>query len=184
MLQAEFPAYALPCIKARETLNCTVVLVEHNVEYDRIKTQVDELSETQYENLKAIEIDLCNRSDAVVCVSDNDRQKLGEDGVYPDLLHTVPHGVDLAQFDSPSVVDARKKFNIPDGRPVLVYHGTYSYPPNREALQDLRGNPAAGPGSEEGWNVPPPRGWPDPACRPAPIPASTCRAASSRSAPG
>ena len=135
VLQAEFPAYALPCIKARETLNCTVVLVEHNVEYDRIKTQVDELSETQYENLKAIEIDLCNRSDAVVCVSDNDRQKLGEDGVYPDLLHTVPHGVDLAQFDSPSVVDARKKFNIPDGRPVLVYHGTYSYPPNREALQ-------------------------------------------------
>ena len=135
VLQAEFPAYALPCIKARETLNCGVVLVEHNVEYDRIKAQVDELSEAQYENLKAIEIDLCNRSDAVVCVSDNDRQKLGEDGVHPDLLHTVPHGVDLAQFDSTAVVDARKKFDIPDDRPLLVYHGTYSYPPNREALR-------------------------------------------------
>ena len=135
VLQAEFPAYALPCIKARETLNCGVVLVEHNVEYDRIKAQVDELSDAQYENLKAIEIDLCNRSDAVVCVSDNDRQKLGEDGVHPDLLHTVPHGVDLAQFDSSTVVDARKKFDIPDDRPLLVYHGTYSYPPNREALR-------------------------------------------------
>ena len=135
VLQAEFPAYALPCIKARETLDCGVVLVEHNVEYDRIKAQVDELSTAQYENLKAIEIDLCNRSDAVVCVSDNDRQKLGEDGVHPDLLHTVPHGVDLAQFDSPSIADVRKKFDIPDGHPLLVYHGTYSYPPNREALQ-------------------------------------------------
>jgi glycosyltransferase involved in cell wall biosynthesis len=135
VLQAEFPAYARPCIKARETLNCGVVLVEHNVEYDRIKAQVNELSNAQYENLKAIEIDLCNRSDAVVCVSDNDRQKLGEDGVHPDLLHTVPHGVDLAQFDLPSVVDARKKFEIPHDRPLLVYHGAYSYPPNREALR-------------------------------------------------
>jgi len=135
VLQAEFPAYALPCIKARETLNCGVVLVEHNVEYDRIKAQVDELSDAQYENLKTIEIDLCNRSDAVVCVSDNDRQKLGEDGVHPDHLYTVPHGVDLAQFDALSAVDARKKFAIPDAHPLLVYHGTYSYPPNREALR-------------------------------------------------
>ncbi len=135
VLQAEFPAYALPCIKARETLNCSVVLVEHNVEYERIRSQVQDLSDTQYANLKAIEIDLCNRSDAVVCVSDNDRQKLGEDGVNPDLLHTVPHGVELAQFDSPFVEDVRKQFDIADEHPLLVYHGTYSYPPNREALQ-------------------------------------------------
>ena len=135
VLQAEFPAYALPCVEARETLNCSVVLVEHNVEYDRIKAQVAELTEAQYENLKAIEIDLCNRSDAVVCVSDNDRQKLGEDGVQPDLLHTVEHGVDLAQFDLPPLEDVREKFGIPDDRPLLVYHGTYSYPPNRKALQ-------------------------------------------------
>jgi len=134
VLQAEFPAYALPCIEARETLDCPVVLVEHNVEYDRIRAQVEELSDAQYENLKAIEIDLCNRSDAVVCVSDNDRQKLAEDGVHPDLLHTVAHGVDLAQFESPAV-DARERFDIPGDFPLLVYHGTFSYPPNREALQ-------------------------------------------------
>jgi glycosyltransferase involved in cell wall biosynthesis len=135
ILQAEFPAYALPCIKARDTLDCRVVLVEHNVEYDRIKEQVDELSAAQYKNLRDIEIDLCNRSDAVVCVSENDRQKLADDGVDPDLLHTVPHGVNLAQFDSPLVVDARGKFAIPDTCPLLVYHGTFSYPPNQEALR-------------------------------------------------
>lgn len=134
-LQAEFPAYALPCFKAREVLECPVVLVEHNVEYDRLKAQVPELSPSQYNNLKAIEIDLCNRADAVVCVSGNDRQKLAEDGVHPDLLHTVPHGVDLAQFDSATIEDARHRYNIPPECPLLVYHGTYSYPPNREALQ-------------------------------------------------
>jgi glycosyltransferase involved in cell wall biosynthesis len=111
------------------------VLVEHNVEYDRIRAQVKELEDTQYQNLKAIEIDLCNRADAVVCVSGNDRQKLGEDGVHADLLHTVPHGVDLEQFDSAAVVDARGKYEIAADCPLLVYHGTYSYPPNREALQ-------------------------------------------------
>jgi glycosyltransferase involved in cell wall biosynthesis len=134
-LQAEFPAYAQPCIEAREVLECPVVLVEHNVEYERIKAQVPELLPTQYDNLKAIEIDLCNRSDAVVCVSGNDRQKLAEDGVHPDLLHTVPHGVDLAQFESADAEDVRKRYDIPPECPLLVYHGTYSYPPNREALQ-------------------------------------------------
>jgi glycosyltransferase involved in cell wall biosynthesis len=135
ILQAEFPAYAQPCIRAREVLGCGVVLVEHNVEYDRLKAQVPGLTEEQYENLKAIEINLCNRSDAVVCVSGNDRQKLAEDGVHPDLLHTVPHGVDLAQFEAPGIEDTRNRFNIPKEAPLLVYHGTYSYPPNREALQ-------------------------------------------------
>lgn len=135
ILQAEFPAYAEPCIKARDTLDCKVVLVEHNVEYERIKAQVEELTDRQYETLKALEIDLCNRSDAVVCVSDNDRQKLGEDGVHPQLLHTVAHGVNLAEFDLPATPDVRARFNIPEDSPLLVYHGTYSYPPNREALQ-------------------------------------------------
>jgi len=62
ILQAEFPAYAKPCIEAREILNAAVVLVEHNVEYARLKAQVTELSNEQYRNLQAIEIDLCNRS--------------------------------------------------------------------------------------------------------------------------
>jgi glycosyltransferase involved in cell wall biosynthesis len=135
VLQAEFPAYALPCVQAREILGTPVVLVQHNVEYDRIKAQVPELSPEQYQNLKTIEIDLCNRSDAVVCVSGNDRQKLAEDGVHPDLLHTVPHGVNLDEFDSDAVEDVRGAYGIPPESPLLVYHGTYTYPPNREALQ-------------------------------------------------
>ena len=39
--------------------NAAVVLVEHNVEYARLKVQLAELNEKQYQNLKAIEIDLC-----------------------------------------------------------------------------------------------------------------------------
>jgi glycosyltransferase involved in cell wall biosynthesis len=135
VLQAEFPAYVQPCLRVRQALNCSVVLVEHNVEYDRIRVQVDELTSAQYENLKAIEIDLCNQADAVVCVSDNDRQKLALDGVDSGLMHTVPHGVNLQHYETAPVTDGRERFGIPTDSPVLVYHGTFSYPPNREALR-------------------------------------------------
>jgi len=135
ILQAEFPAYALPCIRVREALECPVVLVEHNVEYDRIRAQVPELDAAQYQNLKDIEINLCNRSNAVVCVSDNDRQRLGEDGVNPSLMRTILHGVDLEQYALPAVADGRSRFGIAADDLVLIYHGTFSYPPNREALQ-------------------------------------------------
>jgi len=112
-----------------------VVLVEHNVEYDRIRAQVGELSQAQYENLKSIEISMCNQADAVVCVSDNDRRKLAVDGVDPGLMHTIPHGVNLQQYETDAVADGRERFGIPTDSPVLVYHGTFSYPPNREALR-------------------------------------------------
>jgi len=135
ILQAEFPAYAKPCIDAREILNAAVVLVEHNVEYTRLKAQVAELSERQFQNLKAIEIDLCNRSDAVVCVSDNDRAQLVKDGVKPGLLHTIPHGFNPEPFRLPPTEGLKAMFGLPDNSVLLAFHGTFSYPPNRDALQ-------------------------------------------------
>lgn len=135
ILQAEFPAYAKPCIEAREILNAAVVLVEHNVEYARLKAQVAELTGEQYRNLQAIEIDLCNRSDAVICVSDNDRQQLLNDGVKPELLHTIPHGFDPVPYSLPAKTGLREKFGLPDKAVLMAFHGTFSYPPNRDALQ-------------------------------------------------
>jgi glycosyltransferase involved in cell wall biosynthesis len=137
VLQAEFPAYAQPCLAVAEVLEAQVVLVEHNVEYARLKAQLPELSAAQYQRLREIEIDLCNRSGAVVCVSDNDRQQLADDGVHPGLLHTIPHGIDLAAWRAAQAADARTRFGIPADAPVLVYHGTFAYPPNRDALKVL-----------------------------------------------
>lgn len=135
ILQAEFPAYAKACIEAREILNAAVVLVEHNVEYARLKAQVPELSEKQFRNLQAIEIDLCNRSDAVICVSDNDRQQLLHDGVNPKLLHTIPHGFNPEPYKLPPVSTLRRDFGLADNAILIAFHGTFSYPPNRDALQ-------------------------------------------------
>lgn len=135
ILQAEFPVYAKPCIEARDILNAAVVLVEHNVEYARLKAQVAELSDQQFRNLQAIEIDLCNRSDAVICVSDNDRQRLLSDGVKPQLLNTIPHGFNPEPYKLPAKDSLRKDFGLPDDAVLIAFHGTFAYPPNRDALQ-------------------------------------------------
>jgi glycosyltransferase involved in cell wall biosynthesis len=135
ILQAEFPAYALPCIRTRDILDCQVVLVEHNIEYARLQTQLGALSDAQYNNLKDIELHLCANSDAVVCVSDNDRQQLLDDGIRPALLHTISHGVNLAAYAVPALPGIRQKYAIADDEALLVYHGTFSYPPNRQAIR-------------------------------------------------
>jgi glycosyltransferase involved in cell wall biosynthesis len=135
VLQAEFPAYVRPCLPAGRVLEAHVVLVQHNVEYERIKAQVPELTDAQYRRYRAIEIDLCNQCAAVICVSDNDRQQLAQDGAILRRLHTIPHGVDLEGFKQPALDMVREKFGIEADATLLVYHGTYSYWPNLEALQ-------------------------------------------------
>lgn len=131
-LQAEFPAYAKPCIDAREILNAAVVLVEHNVEYARLKAQLAELSNEQYQNLRAIELDLCNRSDAVVCVSDNDRQRLLNDGVKHELLNTIPHGFDPAPYDLPAISSIRSNFGIAHDAKLITF--TAPFPTRQTAM--------------------------------------------------
>lgn len=133
VIQAEFPAYAHPALRAGKILDTRTVLVQHNVEYQRLRAQVAELTEQQYRRYRAIEIELCNQCDAVICVSDNDAQRLAEDGVDRARLHVIPHGVNLAQFEQPPA-NARERFRIPDAATLLVFHGTFAYPPNAEAL--------------------------------------------------
>jgi glycosyltransferase involved in cell wall biosynthesis len=135
ILQAEFPAYAAPCLRARPVLRAPVVLVEHNIEYRRMREQVPELTEEQYQRLRAIEIDLCKQVNAVVCVSDPDRQILIDDGVPPQQLSTLPHGVHLSRYEADAQPGIREQLGVAATDALLVFHGTFSYPPNRQAIR-------------------------------------------------
>ncbi|NCA69469.1 MAG: glycosyltransferase [Sphingobacteriia bacterium] len=131
---AEFPAYVRPCRVARALLGGRVLLVEHNVEYERIKAQVPDLGAHGYQQLKQVEIAMCQLADAVVTVSEQDRETLSRDGADPRKLHCIPHGVDLAAFASATRRDPRHDYGLPASHHLLVYHGPYSYPPNLEAM--------------------------------------------------
>lgn len=137
VVHGEFPAYALPAVWARRLFGTRAVLVEHNVEFDRIAEQVPELTDAGRERLRRLEIDVANGCDRVITCSDRDRDRLVGQGVRPGAIETVPHGVDLDAFAAAEPVDLRARFGLPAGQAVLVYHGIYSYPPNLDAVTEL-----------------------------------------------
>jgi len=134
---AEFPAYAHSARICRLLNGGHAVLTEHNVEYQRLTDQVSGLSQRAFAKLKCSELKLANCMDAVVCVSDRDRAQLIADGLSQDRLLTIPHGVDLPAFEAAEPADLAMAFGFDVQRPVLVYHGTFSYDPNRQALMIL-----------------------------------------------
>ncbi len=135
--QSEFPGYAAASLRGQSVFGGTSVLAEHNVEYERIREQVPDLGDRRYELLRYWELRLCRASDAVVCVSGRDRDRLVADGVPSARVTVIPHGVDLASFRRAEPVDVRGLYRLPAGCRVLVYHGTYRYPPNLEAMRFL-----------------------------------------------
>ncbi len=137
VFQAEFPAYARACVWGRRLFGGKVVLVEHNVEYQRLHDQTQGLSANTFNFLKTGEIHLCNLSDLVIAVSERDREKLVSDGVDARRVHYVPHGVDIAAFDAAAPLDVRSRHNIDTDETILIYHGTYQYPPNLESMQAM-----------------------------------------------
>jgi len=137
VVQGEFPAYARPAVWASRLFGTRSLMVEHNVEFQRISEQVPALGESARQRLKRLEVDLANACDRVITVSNRDRRELVAAGVRDALVHTVPHGVDLERFENAPPVDLRATYDIPAEHAVLVYHGIYSYPPNLEAVEEL-----------------------------------------------
>ena len=125
-------------------------MVEHNVEYQRLRDQSPDMGDHTFRILRDVETGLARQMDAVITVSDPDRDRLVRDGVDYRQVHTIPHGVDLASFDDTpcsskpcssrpcsSKPCSSRDHLFPDhgGRPILVYHGIYLYPPNMEAME-------------------------------------------------
>lgn len=77
-------------------------------------------------------------ADAVTTVSERDRTTFVDRfGVDPDRVLAVPTGATVP--DPETVADTeqvRRKLGV-DERPTLVFHGSYSHPPNREAVSVL-----------------------------------------------
>ena len=133
--QAEFPAYVRPCRFARSLFAGKILLVQHNVEYDRIKNQEPDLTPKNIQTLKNLEVAMCHEADKIIAVSDNDRDKMIADGIDAEKIHTIPHGVDLRAFHTTPAINIRERYRLPWHTPLLVYHGTYSYSPNLEAME-------------------------------------------------
>ena len=136
LYQAEFPGYLRPALIARSLFGGKASLVEHNIEFLRIAA-TDDLKPGTQEFLKRVETRLCKQADYVVTMSDIDKQRLVDAGVSEDHITTIPHGVDLGRFKDVDPKPLRKLYKLNSSRPVLVYHGIYSYAPNKAAAEAL-----------------------------------------------
>ncbi len=137
IVQAEFPAFAIPAMfarKARIRRKIKQVLVEHNVEFERIGISSPSISKKGIKNLRRIERLACRISDMVVTVSEHDREKLAGIGIGREKTITIPHGVDLENYVNVNGHRIREKLGIPSDAVVLFFHGVYDYKPNRDAL--------------------------------------------------
>ncbi|MSQ01846.1 MAG: radical SAM protein [Myxococcales bacterium] len=126
--QAEFPGYAVPAALAATLLGGRSVLVQHNVEHDRLR-QTAGLSGGALARIRAVELAAVAAVDELIVLSEEDRVRLGGRGWL------VPHGVDLASYGGPGV-DLRARYGLRGG-PILFFHGTLHYAPNTEAVRFL-----------------------------------------------
>ncbi len=137
IIQAEFPAFSVPALFARKMRfrkRIRQVLVEHNVEFERIGISSPSISKKGIKNLKRIERFACKVSDMVVTVSNEDKEKLVQIGIPGDKITMIPHGVDLENYSEVKGSEIREKLGIERDALVLFFHGVYDYKPNRDAL--------------------------------------------------
>lgn len=126
--QAEFPGYAVPAMLAARVLGGRSVLVEHNVEHDRLR-QMAGLGVAALLRLRMVEEAVVRAVDELVVLSEEDRVRLGGRGWL------VPHGVDIERYQGERT-DLRARYALPAG-PVIFFHGTLHYAPNTEAVRYL-----------------------------------------------
>jgi glycosyltransferase involved in cell wall biosynthesis len=136
---AEFPGYLDSCSWARRAFGGGSAIVEHNVEFQRIAKTYGPPPEG-VEFLKRYEVSLCNMADYVIAVSDQDRADLERSGVMSDKITVIPHGVNLRGFDRCDDTTRRlirRQYSIGESECVLMFHGIYTYRPNRDAVDFL-----------------------------------------------
>lgn len=131
--QPEFPGFIVPAWIAKRVLGGRIAVGTHNAEFDRL-AQTNDLAPARVSMLRRIEVALLNRADDVVVCSTEDGERLRGAGVTRPIWH-VPHGVDISAYEARKL-DLRVRYGL-GGGPVLFFHGTLHYGPNREAVEFL-----------------------------------------------
>lgn len=116
--------YIPPGLAPRRVLEMTDVFFEY---YRRAKRTVRRRGPLIYSieepRIRRHEIDCVRRFDAVVLVSERERERLTAAAGFPERIHAIPNGVPEEWLEIE-----------PDPQPRLImFHGSLSYPPNVEA---------------------------------------------------
>lgn len=77
-------------------------------------------------------------SDHAITVSEDDKQKfMSAYSIGADEISLIPSGTHIDRKLGKSSSKIRKSMGIDSGSTVILFHGTYSYTPNREAIEQI-----------------------------------------------
>lgn len=133
VFQAEFPGYALACAAAARVLGRSSALVQHNVEWDRLR-EVSGLSARPLRRIRALELAAIAAVDEVIAVSADDRRRMVEAGADAAKITVIPHGVDTLSYREKRSEALRYGLGLDADAPVIFFHGTLHYWPNTQAV--------------------------------------------------
>jgi glycosyltransferase involved in cell wall biosynthesis len=144
MLQCEFPIYFFTTTFSRVIFNTKSCIVEHNIEFERIKKQYP-LDPKVYNLIKDWELRAINDCNIVITVSEDDRKRLINNGIKEDKICVIPHGVDLESFNlckNNMRLEEKKRLKenlgISENELVFVFHGVLCYKPNYDAVKIIK----------------------------------------------
>lgn len=117
-----------------------VVYSAHNFEYqhaEEIDANLIERKLTEYVT-KIEEWMACYSSDLIIAVSDKDKDRF-VNRYNTNKISVIPSGVDLSKYDTDRTAsEAKKELNVDSEVTTVGFHGTYWYPPNKEAVNIIR----------------------------------------------
>lgn len=131
--------------------NYDVIYSAHNFEYqhaEEIDANPIERKVTEYVT-KFEELVACRSFDLVIAVSDKDKQRFVNHYDIDNVV-VIPSGVDISTYNSKRQSSvAKKELNIDPTVTTVGFHGTYWYPPNKEAVELIRDKIAPRHSSED-----------------------------------
>jgi glycosyltransferase involved in cell wall biosynthesis len=90
---------------------------------------------TQY--VKIVEKLAVKLSDFILCVSTNDKLAfINNYNIYINKIKIIPNGTDFQNI----CISARnkKKYGLNESKVIIIFHGSYEYPPNFEAIELIK----------------------------------------------
>jgi len=122
----------------RRKYNVPLVCVEYNVEGDKFA----DLGRPWpiVAAVRAVERFACQHADAVITVSETDRQQLIEQyGAQAERIQTIQPSPDLSdfRFDGQSRAAVRERYGLAHDQPMLTFVGNLKYEPNQEAVRRI-----------------------------------------------
>jgi len=132
LIVASCPFQSFMMVAPAQQKRIPIVYDAHNVEADRFRFAENRL---KYRIVKKAEDHLVRHSKAILAVSSEDKELFKQ--YYGVDALVLPNGVNIKKFKPDSPTQKPISTYKLNGKKVLLYFGSYDYPPNIEALRYL-----------------------------------------------